>query len=178
MDKTKRLAFGGLIVALSVVSMLVSGIVPFAEYTCPAIAGILLITIVIDFNKKTALIAYAAIAILSLIVVPNKEAAILFVVFLGYYPIVKSLLEQIKSRIAEWFFKLVLFNATMILSYVVMIQLFNMQVFSEQLGEAYKYGILILLLLGNVAFVLYDIALTGVISMYINKIKPRLRLFK
>ncbi|MEG0895649.1 MAG: hypothetical protein RSE93_08020 [Oscillospiraceae bacterium] len=172
MKKTKQIAFGGIICGLSLVIMLLTGIFPFAEYSCPALAGIVLISLVIEYGKKTAFIAYCAIAILSAIIVPNKEAAILFVFFLGYYPIIKSVFEKCKSRILEWILKLLTFNTSVILSYIIMLNVLSM----TNLTDDFKgIAIPILLILGNIVFIVYDFALNGLANMYYYKIKPKLK---
>lgn len=175
MNRTRKLAFGGVMSALSLVSMFLSGVFPFAEYACPALAGVFLIALVIDFNKKTALIAYAAVALLSLFITPNKEAAILFIAFLGYYPILKSCLEQVKSRVLEWVLKMGLFNIAVVASYFVIVNILGMEEVLSQMKGIAEYGILVMLLLANVAFVIYDIALSGLISNYISRVKPKLK---
>lgn len=175
MKNSKKIAFGGMIGALSLVFMLLSAIFPFAEYTCPALAGITLVTLVIDFNKTTAFIAYLAVAVLSLLIVPNKEAAVLYVSFLGYYPILKSLLEHFHSRVIEWICKIGIFNVTIVLAYFVIIRVFGMEQILEDMQSLSQYGTYILLALGNVTFVIYDLALTGLIATYVNKIRPRLK---
>lgn len=173
--QTHKVALGGIISALSLVAMLLSAVFPFAEYTCPALAGIVLIALVLEFNKKTALLAYAAIGILSIIIVPNKEAAILFVGFLGYYPILKSCLEQSKSRILEWIFKISIFNVAVLLSYFVVIYLLGMTDVLNDMQQFAKYGVFILLGLANIAFIIYDFALTQLIGLYLERIKPKLK---
>lgn len=77
----KKAAFGGIACALSLLCMFLSALFPFAEYTCPALAGIVLVALVIDFGKRTAWVAYAAVAFLTVFITPNKEAAMLFIVF-------------------------------------------------------------------------------------------------
>lgn len=155
--------------------MFLTGLFPFAEYALPAISGILLSSLVIEFNKKTALIAYVAVAILSLFVVPNKEAALIFTCFLGYYPILKSVFEQIKNRFLERALKQILFNLAIILAYLLAIYVFGMSEIINELYSGFKYGALALLLAGNVVFVIYDIALTGIIAYYIQKLRPRFK---
>ena len=41
---------------------------------------------------------YAAVAVLSLLFAADKEAALLFVLFFGYYPVLKSFLERISNK--------------------------------------------------------------------------------
>lgn len=175
---SRRVAFGGIATGISLLCMFLSGIFPFAEYTCPALAGIILIALVIDFGKATAWVCYLAVALLSLIITPNKEAAMLFVFFLGYYPILKSYLERIKSRIAEWLVKLAIFNVMIVSAYLVIVYAFGMTEVLEEMNEYFQYGVLLFLLAGNIVFVVYDFALTGLIAMYCQKLRPRLRLGK
>lgn len=174
MNKSKRIAFSGLVTALSLIALSLSGIFPYAEYTCPALSGILLISIVIEINKRTALLAYFAVSLLGFFIVPNKEAVLLFIALLGYYPIIKSRLEQVKSVITEWILKIVLFNSAAVIAYAAVIYIFKLDEILKAFGELGQYGALIFLALGNVAFVLYDIAITRLIWFYIHKIKPKL----
>lgn len=175
---SRRVAFGGVAAGVSLLCMFLSGVFPFAEYTCPALAGTILIALVIDFGKATAWICYLAIALLSLFITPNKESAILFAGFLGYYPILKNHLEQIRFRPAEWLAKLAVFNIMIVASYLTLIYGFGMSEVMEELNEYSRYGALLFLLAGNVVFVVYDLALTGLIAVYCQNIRPRLRLGK
>lgn len=176
MKNTKQIALGGIIAGLSLVCMMLSAVFPMAEYACPALAGIFLVALVIEFNKKTATIAYVAVGLLSLIILANKESAILFIGFLGYYPIIKSVFEQRRSRAVEMLLKFGLFNMAVILSYFVMVNLLGMAIFTENMGNFYYIALFGLLAVANVTFFIYDIALTRLISMYITKIKPRFKL--
>lgn len=175
MKTSKRVALGGVFSALSLLMMFLSGVFPFAEYTCPAIAGIMLIPLVIEINKKTAYIAYVIVAVLSVFIVPNKEAAVLFVVILGYYPVLKSTLEKIKNRKLEFVVKLVAFNVALVIAYIVLIYFLGMTELVGEFNSFIKYGIIVFWVLANVAFVLYDYALTGLIGMYLEKIRPKIK---
>ena len=48
MKKTNQIALGGMMGALSVVCMLLTGLIPMADFALPAIAGVFLIPVVID----------------------------------------------------------------------------------------------------------------------------------
>ena len=172
----RKVAFGGIACALSLACMFLSALVPFAEYTCPALAGIILIALVVDFGRRTAWIAYAAVAVLTIFITPNKEAAMLFIAFLGYYPIAKSSIERLKSRIAEWAVKLLLFNTACISGYAVIIVFFNMTQLLEDMSMGFAWGIYAFWVLANITFVVYDFALTRLIYIYCNTIRPRLRI--
>lgn len=172
---SRRIAFGGIAAALSLLFLFLSGVFPFAEYTCPALAGIVLIALVIDFGKPTAWIAYGAVALLALIATPNKESAVLFVFFLGYYPILKSNIEQLRSRVAEWAVKLVAFNLMGALAYLLLINVFGMTGLLEEMSGGMQYGLLLFWGLGNIAFVVYDLALSRLIQLYCLRVRPKFR---
>ena len=147
MKQSLRIALGGIVSCLSLVMMFFTGVFPFAEYALPAISGVLLTVLVIEFGFRSALIAFAAVSFLSLVVTPNKEAVVLFIAFLGYYPIVKGKIETLRRKAVQW----------------VVMQDFAML----------KIGVWVLLALGNAVFFLYDVAVTRLISMYIFHIKPK-----
>ena len=174
----KRIAIGGIFSSLSIIAMFLSGIFPFAEYTCPAVAGILLIPIVFEINKTTSYIAYIVVSVLSLLITPNKEAVALFIGFLGYYPILKSNLEQLKSRFLEWFLKILIFNITVISTYLILIYVLSNPEILSEFNNTFKYGALIFLLIANVVFVVYDFALTRIAFMYDNVIRPKIKRIK
>lgn len=169
-----NIALGGIIAALSLICMFFTGIMPLFAYTLPALAGAFLIVIVIEISIKWAFITYVCVGLLALFLTPDKEAVVLFIMFLGYYPIVKSFFEKIKLRVVEWALKILAFNISIFLSYMIIINILGLKELIEDFNQFGKYSLLIFAVLANVAFVLYDIALTGVISTYINNFRPKI----
>ena len=94
---------GGMMAALSIVVMMLTGVVPMAEFALPAIAGLFLVPIVVEIGWGAAWLTYGAVSILSILIAPNKECALYYILFLGCYPLIKSLLETRKNRVLEWF---------------------------------------------------------------------------
>lgn len=84
--------------------MALVSIIPNLELALPAISGLFVAVIVIEVDKKWALGVWAAVSLLSLTVVPNKAAAIIYAVFFGYYPVLKSVLES-KRRARRVYYK-------------------------------------------------------------------------
>lgn len=169
-----KITLGGIVAAMSLIFMFFTGVVPIMAYTLPALAGAFLIVIVIELGKKWAILTYATVSILSFFLTPDKEAAMLFTMFLGYYPIIKSFLEKIKFRPLEYVSKIAIFNVSIILAYQIIIRIFSTPELLDEFKEFGKYSIPIFLIAANVAFILYDIALTGVISTYINTFRPKI----
>ena len=113
---------GGIVAALSLVLMISVAIIPFLTYALPAVAGALIIFIVVEIDRKWAFGVYSAVAILSMLLVPEKEVAVMYLAFFGYYPILKSLIEAKIPTALGWVIKLLSFISTMVISYYLMIR--------------------------------------------------------
>ena len=173
LKRSSRVALGGMIAALCVVLMLLTGVLPFLTYTVPALAGILMIVMVVESGTKWALLVYLAVSLLSLLVAPDKVAAFIFVFFLGYYPILKSSLERIPSRVLEWAVKLVLFNVSIVAAYLIMIYGLQMPDVMTEMGGLGRYTGIVTLFAANITFFVFDIALTRIISTYVHWFRPK-----
>lgn len=163
-----EVALGGVCSAAAIVLMMITAIVPVLDFAMPAAAGVLMAVIVIEISKKWAVVTYAAVSLVSLLVVPSKEVGLLFAMFLGYYPILKSVLEKSKSMPLQWTLKLAVFNAAVVSYYLIAVKILTGDALMTEAGELGKYGPLALLVVANVVFVIYDVALTRLISMYYN----------
>lgn len=164
--KSKRVAFGGMITALSVCLMMLTGVISVLVYSTPIIVGLFLMLMVIEMGKKWAFAVYVAVSVLSVLFVAEKESAIIYVAFFGYYPILKPILESIKIRPVEWILKFLIFNVSIVLAYFVLIKFFGVDISSENM--AFEFVVTILLVLGNILFFLYDIVFTRLVTVYIK----------
>lgn len=174
MKNSSKTALGGMISALSLVIMLLTAVIPYLTYALPAISGVLLILIVIEINKKWAACTYVAVSILSFLILPDKEAAMMYFAFFGCYPIVKPIIEsKIKNNKLCWIVKALFFNVAAVLAYIVIIYVFGIPI--DEMEKFGKWAIPILLGMGNVMFVLYDICITRLISLYIFKWQKKFR---
>ena len=98
MNKSIRVAFCGIITALCTVLMFLTGLISIGTYALPAFAGILLIVVVIEMGTGWAWPVYIAVSVLSVLLSGDKEAALLFVLFFGYYPILKAVFEKMQKK--------------------------------------------------------------------------------
>lgn len=152
----KAMALGGILAALALVIMCMGGLIPFATYICPMLCTIAQYIVLQSCGRRTAWVWYAAVAILGMLLGPDKEAAAVFLL-LGYYPIVKPVLER--SRLAV-LWKLLLFNGAVAFLYTVLMHLIGL---SDVMAETESLGIIglvIMLILGNTVFFLLDRLLT------------------
>lgn len=155
---SRNAAVGGVMAALAVVIMCMGTLVPLATFICPALCILIAHIIVKMCGTKVAWSWYGAVAILSMLLAPDKEAAAVFV-FLGYYPIIKPWLERSRFRLL-W--KGILFNGAVSVMYAFLIFLLGMTETADEFREAGALLSVVTLILGNVTFYLLDILLTRV----------------
>ena len=151
-NNTKRIALSGMLAAVAVVIMSLGGLIPVATYVCPMLCCMTQFIVLCFCGKRLAWTWFVAVAILSLIMSPDKEAAVVFVA-IGYYPLIKPYLERKKIG---FLFKTVYFNAAILTAYGIMIYLLGMQDVAEGNLEFGIIGLVIILFLGNIAFFLLD----------------------
>lgn len=176
MKKNYRLAFNvafcGIVTALAVVFMFLS-IIPSFAYVVPAFSGIVIWTVTQHMNVKWAYLCYGASCLISLMLIPEPEANLFFVFFFGYYPTLCILLEKIKNKILRFLVKLVIFNATVVLAYNLLVILFPVEDALEGLEIFGDLAIYAFWGFGNIAFVIYEFALITLKEAYIKLIKPK-----
>ena len=159
-----------MVAALSVVIMIPTALDVFC-YALPAIAAMLILFCVIEIDRKWAFGVFAVTALISMLFVPNKEAAVLYTCFFGYYPIVKSIVESKLPIVLEYIVKLAVFNGAVVVAYMIVINVLGMPIDELlDMGEnafLNKYALPIMLLTGNVAFLVLDKAMTRMATVYI-----------
>lgn len=169
-----QIAFCGLMVALSVALMLTGGLIPIATYCAPMASAVLLLPILLEFGKSAAWTAYAAVSIITLMLGIDKEAAF-FYLFLGYYPILKWEIERIKNKRLRLPCKLLVFNAAIVIMYLVLGLLMNMTAIVEEFSQMGALLLAAFVLMLNLCLLIYDRLMVPLVYLYANKIKPRLK---
>ena len=148
-------ALGGVFAALAVVIMCMGGMIPVATFVCPAACIMLLETVRLNCGPRIGWPWYGAVAILSLLLSADKEAAAVFV-FLGYYPLIKPFFDRWRLGIL---LKLLFFNAVILSMYWLLMHLFGIAQLLEEFAQMGIVMIVITLLMGNVTFVMLDLLL-------------------
>ena len=93
----RRTALCGLLAAVSVVCLMMGSLIPAALYACPILAMAALLPLREQFGHSPALTTYAAVSILALLLVPDKELALLYV-FFGWYVPLQPFLDRLHPR--------------------------------------------------------------------------------
>ena len=146
------MALGGVLAALAVVIMSMGTLIPVATYACPMLCALLVQVVLKTCGTRVAWAWYGAVALLSMLLAPDKEAAFVFL-FLGYYPILKPKLDRSRGK---WLWKLLLFNGAVLLMYWLLMAVLGLSQVISDFSEMGFAMTVLLLILGNVTFFLLD----------------------
>jgi len=165
--KSRKITFSAIIAALSLIFLYGAFLVPSGKIALYAIASVCLAAVVIECGSKTALLCYMAISLLAFFLIPDKSFVLPFILFFGYYPILKSGLERtIKNRVGEYLAKLLVGNIAFFLIFFIIKTLF--------VAALAKTSLLILWVGANLVFVLYDVAFSMIIEFYNTRIHNKM----
>ncbi len=164
----------GIMSGLAVALMFCLGMIPGFEYVSPMVAGVLIWVIRERIGVRYGLVSFAAVGLLTMLFTANYEASMMFIFLLGYYPIVRQYIMKLKPAALRWAAKVALYAAAAVSCYFVLINLFGMGQLLEDMGEFGQYGQWVLLGLGAVAFVLYDLFLGLFFPFYEKVLKPKI----
>lgn len=173
--KTSKVALCGMIAALSLVTLFLTGLVPMATVALPAAAGCFLIAVVAETSVRYGIAVYAVVSVLAVFLTPDREAMLLYIIFFGYYPALYGVLCRIRNRVLCWTAKLLVFNGAMIAEGLLAV--FILMLPMEEMMPFGWVTIPLFLILLNVFFVLYDKSMNGLIVLYIRRLRPAIRKF-
>lgn len=174
---SSMIAFCGMMVALATVMMFTGGLVPVFTDCAPMIAGVILLPILLEYGKKAAWTAYAAVALITLFVGIDKEAAF-FYLFLGYYPIVKWDIDRLKQKPVRVLLKLLVFNVSIVAMYMILGFLLHMDAVVEDFTQMGVALLIAFIALMNVCMFMYDRLLSPLVILYVKRLRPKLKFLR
>ena len=158
--KSGKMALGGILAAGSLATIMLSSLFPVWQSGLTALAGLFPMIGVLMAGRAIGYLCWLTVGILGMILLPNKGIALLYVLFLGLYPVLKEQIESIRKRFVEWSIKFVFFN----LIFTIFCVFFQYLFFSELSGlllskKSFLY------LIGNGVFVCYDMVLSRIVTI-------------
>lgn len=173
MKQSVKVAVSGVTAALSVALMFCSSLFYVFTYVVPMILGVLIIMVKKTFSCSSAWFVFISSSLISFIIVPDKEAVLMYTLFFGYYPIIKSYIEHIKIKPLRVVLKFLVFNAAITLVELIAYFLFGIPFFED--GNFSAAMIILFAVLMNVVFILYDLLLKNFLVLYEKRIEKRIR---
>ena len=174
-DISYRVALGGIVSALCLVTMFLAGILAPLYFLLPMIAGVLLLIIAEEVSISWGFLTYISVSLLSMFITADKEAALIFVMLFGHYPILRYYLQKVGLMPLRLLLKLAVFNVCAVSYFYVTVYLFGIKQMLEDMSDFGRYGSYILLGICNVVFLLYDFNLGAIYGYYLKRLLPKFK---
>ncbi len=169
-----KIALCGMMGALCVTVMLMGYIFPFATYASPAVAAWLLIPIVYEYRQKTAFTLYVAVSFLVLMLVPEQEQALMFILVFGLYTVLKFSIDRIKNKPLRWIVKLAYANISIGAVYGLLLIVFPVSALINEFKEYTAGFMFLLVVMMNIVFIMCDKACEKMLIIYVYKLRPKI----
>ena len=169
-QRTKKITVCAMISALGVVALYLGSFIEVLDISTAVLASVMCTVTVIEYGKGAPWSVFLVTSLLSLLLLPNKLPALLYAVFFGYYPIIKEKIEKLRSVILQWVIKLCIFASAIALTFFAStIFAINVEMPADIIFKAIFAALI------AITLILYDLALTKIISYYIIRLRHRFR---
>lgn len=159
--KSKYIAENGILVALTLAILSTASIIPINTLSILTVSSFLIPVSIIRSSIKYAIMVYFASSIASFFLIPTN-ISLYYTLFFGIYGLVKYFAEKIKIIPLELVFKLISLNILLVLIYFVTLFFIGL--------PTIQYPLYILWGISQIGFLIYDYALTILISFYLKRI--------
>lgn len=161
--KTRVITTSALLISLSMVFLYLSSVFPTMQLCFVAAASLFVVAQVIETSLMGGVYVFVGSCILGFLIVPDKTSMILYALFFGYYPIVKSLAEKLDNTVLRWTVKLIVMNVAL----AVILGFFGELIFDL---SQFEYGVWVFAALFDVTFILFDIGVSRLVGFYLARI--------
>ena len=158
-----------MLAALGVVLLCLGSFIEVVDISMAVIASLFCVFAVIEYGKSAPWLVFGVTAVISLVIVPLNSPAIMYTLFFGYYPILKEKFEKLRA-VTSWVLKELVFNVAL----AFMLVSLKLIIFPTVDIPLMLYVLVVLAC--EVVFVIYDFALTRLISLYVYRLRKRFRI--
>lgn len=167
--RSRQMALCGVLCALAVVVLLLGGAIGIGTFAAPVLAMAVLLPVLEECGPRAAGTAYAAVTLLALLLVPDRELALVYAGF-GWYPILRPRVARIPSLPLRLAARLAVCNAVILALYGALLRLLGL---TADLAEASHVMNAALLVMGNAVFLLLDTVLARLTNLWRWKLRKR-----
>lgn len=158
--KAKDLTLGSILIALTLVILYSTSILPISTLTILTLASCLIPICIIRSSVKTGLLVYIGASTLGFFLIPIN-IMIYYVLFFGVYGIIKYYIERLRNLPFEIIVKLIIFNILFAIIFTLVTSLLG--------NVAINLPIWLLWIAAQPVFLIFDYALTLIIGYYLNR---------
>lgn len=167
-ENIRNIALCAVLSALSIVLLFLGSILDVLDLTCGALASLFVIWAVIEIKGYWPFLIWGVTSLVSMLVLPTKFASVFYLVFCGVYPILKAKFERFNFFLS-WLFKLLYANA-MIAAFTALTK------FVFITADSKLDFTIPIFIFGNLAFIIYDIASSRLITIYIVRLRTAMKM--
>ncbi len=160
---TKTVTMTAIFSALGVVFLYIGSIFDFLDLTAAMAASFIVVFAVIEGGGAVPWMIYTGTSVISLLLLPNKFPAVVYLFFAGLYPMVKSYSERL-PRAAAMLIKLLFTNA--MLTVIILIAKYLLAVPDDDLGLRWTVYAAC-----NAMIIIFDYLLTQLITVYQRRLR-------
>ncbi len=173
-SRTKQLSLAGIFAGLGVLLLLLGALLQVLDLSAAAIASLLICVAVMELSPVFAPLIYLATGTLSLVLLPDKLAALVYLCLVGYYPIVKRLFERL-PQLWAWIAKVTvcLISVTAVLGLSVWLLSLDLTFAGTRLEGVAPFALAALYLACGVVFVVYDMVLSRFAALWQTRLRRR-----
>jgi len=166
--KTRAFTLAALISAFTIIILYFASVWPTGRIGLVALASIFAAATIVESGIIPGIYVYVISSVLGILLLPEKSAPLLYILFFGYYPVVKCLAERIKRKPLQLIVKLLIFNAALSVIWV----------FLRELAFGFLSSVpgpVMLYLACNAAFIAFDYGFSKLIWFYIERISKYMK---
>jgi len=171
---TKKITVASIMTALSIVCLFGSAYLPTGRIVLLSITSMCVLITVSQCGLHYGWLQYVATSVLALLLIPFKLQVILFILFLGYYPMLKLHIEKIGKLWVEWIVKILFFTSLLIVSYFILKYFLLRYISFGAILEIVLAHTALVVVIAEIVFVLYDYFLSFFAQFYNENIKNKI----
>ena len=166
-NNTKKLTVSAMLCALSCVLMLAGSLIDVMDMSVAAIASFAVVFAILELHGAYPALIFSVSCLLGLLLVPSKLPAIYYLLFFGWYPMLKFPADKLKP-LPAWLVKLLIF--AMAASVMALVG-----AFIAGTEDTMGLGVWLYVLCIPV-FAIYDIALSRMARAYLRVWRARFKI--
>lgn len=160
--KAKDITLGGILIALTIITLYLNLIIPINTLAILTISACFVPIAIIRGNVKLGILVYITSSIIGFLIIP-LNTMLPFILYFGIYGLIKFFIEKLKNMPLEIILKLAFSNLMLFLGYFL---------FTSFIGIGpinFKLPLWMLLILVQFVFLIFDYALTLIITSFITR---------
>ena len=161
-----RVSLTAMFASMSLLFLYLASVLPTMRITMYFLSSVFVMGLVLEEEIGLAFLMFVADSLLSLLIMPNILRVVPYVLFFGHYGIGKYFIQtHVKDKIVNYIIRLLYFNIALVLIYLLAKEV----IFEDILNSGIALWLLIIL--AEIAFIIYDFLFTKVTAYYFNNIR-------